>query len=197
MIKECCNINNIVREFYNSLLAYTLTKIENKEIAEDIVQEVMYRFSIAYNKNEEIHHVRGWLYQVTRHLISDYYRKNFQKHEIREESTESDFENNEDFILIDGLIEQMIKQLPEKYSTPLLLSDIENIPQKEIARRLNLGESGAKMRVQRARKMLYEKMIECCDITYDKNGNFIHCDIKDTCNPLLKAEKELLSKYKD
>lgn len=195
MIKECCNINSIVREFYNSLFAYTLTKVGNKEIAEDIVQEVMYRFSLAHNKNEEIHHVRGWLYQVTRHLISDYYRNIFQKHEIREESAGSDFEDNEDFIVIDGLIEQMIKQLPEKYSTPLLLSDIENIPQKEIARMLNLGESGAKMRVQRARKMLYEKMIECCDISYDKNGTFIYCDIKDTCNRLLKVEKELIHKY--
>lgn len=197
MIKECCNIKSIVKEFYNSLLAYTLTKVEDKEVAEDIVQEVMYRFSIAYNKNENIQHIRGWLYQTTRHLISDYYRKDSPKHEVWEESTGNDYEDSEELTVIDGLIEQMIKQLPEKYSTPLLLSDIENIPQKEIAKTLNLGESGAKMRVQRARKMLHEKVVECCDITYDKNGNFIHCDIKDTCEPLLKVEKELQSKYKD
>lgn len=194
-MKECCNINSIVKEFYNSLIAYTLTKVYDKEIARDIVQEVMYRFLVAYHNNEKIRHARGWLYQTTRHLISDYYRKTPIKYERFEESAGSDFENNVEFTIVDGLIEQMIKQLPEKYSIPLLLSDIENVPQKEIAKTLDLGESGAKMRVQRARKMLHEKVVECCDITYDKNGNFIHCDIKDTCVPLLKVEKELLNRY--
>ena len=73
-------------------------------------------------------HIRGWLYQTTRHLISDYYRKISPKHEVWTESTGSEFEDNEELTIIDGLIEQMIKQLPEKYSIPLLLSDIENVP---------------------------------------------------------------------
>ncbi|MCA1758619.1 MAG: hypothetical protein LC658_02525 [Bacteroidales bacterium] len=83
----------------------------------------------------------------------------------------------------------MIHLLPEKYSNPLLLSVIENIPQAEIAKQLNLSVSATKMRVQRARKMLYDKFIECCDIEYSKTGGLLHCEIKENCYPVKNTLK--------
>lgn len=195
MGKECCNINGAIKEFYDSLLAYTSTKIQNQEVAEDIVQEVMYRFSLAYNRNEKINHIRGWLYQITKNLISDYYRKATKEQLVSLSSIEITSDDNEDFIVIDGIIEEMIKFLPEIYSTSLLMSDIKGIPQKEISKILSISDSATKMRVQRGRKMLQEMIIECCDITYDKSGRFVSCEIKHSCDDLLNIENNLSRKY--
>ncbi len=41
MNKECCNINDVIQEFYNNLKSYILGKVKDKNVAEDVVQEVM------------------------------------------------------------------------------------------------------------------------------------------------------------
>lgn len=194
-MSTCCNINETIQDFYDALFAYALTKVEDKEQAEDIVQEVMYRFAKAYQNNTEIQHLRGWLYQTTRHVIADHFRSLSPSSEFTEQMEIVPDEPAE-FELEDELIAQMIKLLPEEYSIPLLWSDIDNVPQKEIAGKLGLKLSATKMRIQRARKMLHEMFLECCEIVYDKNGNFVHCDIKNTCTPLLEIEKKLTDNQK-
>lgn len=37
---------------------------------------------------------------------------------------------------------------------------------------------------------LKTKNKECCDIQYDKSGNFSSCTIKSHCTPLQKLEKK-------
>ncbi|MEE8378643.1 MAG: sigma factor-like helix-turn-helix DNA-binding protein [Candidatus Aminicenantaceae bacterium] len=44
--------------------------------------------------------------------------------------------------------------LPKNYQQALLLSEIESLPQKEVARKLGLSLPGAKARIQRGRKLL-------------------------------------------
>lgn len=189
-MKTCCNINKAVQDFYDALFVYALSKVGDKEQAEDIVQEVMYRFTKIYQNNTQVQHIRGWLYQTTRHVIADHFRSLSPSSELTEQMGAAPDESSE-FELENELITQMIKLLPKDYGQPLLWSDIENIPQKEIADKLGLKLSATKMRVQRARKMLYEMFLECCEIVYDKNGAFVRCDIKKTCTPLLLVQKEL------
>lgn len=196
MDKECCNINGAIKEFYNSLLAYTTNKVQDSIIAEDIVQEVMYRFSVAYSNKEKIDHIRGWLFHVTKNIINDHFKNGKRTQRINVESLNEVFDDEDEFTILDGIIEQMIRQLPEMYSNALLMSDIEKVPQTEISNILNISISATKMRVQRARKMLHEMILDCCDISYDRKGNFISCTIKDTCSPLLEIEKDLLNNYR-
>jgi len=83
--------------------------------------------------------------------------------------------------------------LPAKYSEPLIMSDIENIPLKIIGEKLGISLSATKMRVQRARKMLLNLFHECCEIEYTKSGKFSHCTVRNNCIPLIKiAEKSTL-----
>ena len=194
--KECCNINEIVRDFYLYLKAYILKKTANEEIAKDIVQEVMLKLVESHKKSIKVNNIKAWLFQVTRNTIADYYKDYYNKNKI-------EFNFNEDWkehsissenistILESDFIIPMIGLLPEKYAKPLHLSDIENIPQKEIALQLNLGLSATKMRIQRGREKLKSLFIECCDIQYDKSGNFSSCTIKPHCTPLQEIEKKI------
>lgn len=50
MKKECCNINEVVQEFYNYLKSYIMGKVKNMTIAEDVVQEVMIKLVETHQK---------------------------------------------------------------------------------------------------------------------------------------------------
>lgn len=191
-MNPCCNIQKSVQDFYDSLFSFAISKVGNKEAAEDIVQEVMYRFSKAYQDNVNIQHIRGWLYQTSKYVIADYFRgigTNIPLEEL-ETYNDPDMENPIEADWQNECIRNLIKMLPEDYATPLYLSDIENVPQKDIAERLGMKLSAAKMRIQRARKMLYKSFLDCCNIVLDRNGAFVRCDVKDSCTPLVLAEKE-------
>jgi RNA polymerase sigma-70 factor (ECF subfamily) len=65
----------------------------------------------------------------------------------------------------------MVNALPETYRLPLLLSELEGLPQKEVARRLGLSLSAAKSRVQRGRERLKGVFAECCHVETDHRGS--------------------------
>ena len=72
--------------------------------------------------------------------------------------------------------------LPAPYRDALIKAEIENIPQTELASALGLSHSGAKSRVQRARKMLREKLTNLYKIETDCYGNIILCEDKKPCS---------------
>ncbi len=51
-----------------------------------------------------------------------------------------------------------------------LLSEIDGLPQQEVASRLGISLSGAKSRVQRGRRMLRQRLLDCCDIETGRGG---------------------------
>ena len=191
---ECCNPHNIVSDFYDKILSYVIKNVNDVEVAKDITQEVMGRMIDAYDRKVAISNIKAWLYQVTRNIIADRYRKkDFLNYVETSLDSEADPEEEQSLTAEDFII-PMIKLLPEKYSTPLYLSDIENLKQVEIAKKLNLSLSTVKMRCLRGRKKLHELFFECCHISYAEDGSFAHCTIKTSCEVLLKEEKKMTKK---
>ncbi|MGL2993250.1 sigma-70 family RNA polymerase sigma factor [Flavobacterium sp. TSSA_36] len=180
MKKECCNINEVVDEFYSFLKNYILKKVQDTTIAEDIVQEVMLQLIESHQKNKAIANVKAWLFQVARNTIHDYFNKNnIDSIEIDEILLDKNAQTFE--LSVYDYIIPMIQLLPKKYAEPLYWSDIDKIPQIEIAKKLNINLSAAKMRIQRARIQLRELFVDSCDIEYDANGNFVTCTVKKNC----------------
>lgn len=67
-------------------------------------------------------------------------------------------------------LQPLIHNLPKIYQAALVLSELEGLPQKEVANRLGLSLSGAKSRVQRGREMLRRRLLDCCDIETGRGG---------------------------
>ncbi len=178
--KECCNINFIANEYYPLLIGYLSNISKNRDIAEEVTQEVMIKLINARNKNISVRNIKAWLFEIARNTLADYYRGSAKKPGLY--TNFHDLQINEDFQYTPGdYIVPMITLLPPQYSKPLYLSDIKNIPQVKIAKEMKLSISATKMRIQRARKMLFKKLIQCCDVEYTKNGGFSYCTIKDSC----------------
>ncbi|MCT4637906.1 MAG: sigma-70 family RNA polymerase sigma factor [Bacteroidales bacterium] len=187
---ECCNPHNIVSDFYDKILGYVIKKVNDIDIAKDITQEVMGRMIDAYDKQLQVNNIKAWLFQVTRNIIADRYRRKDFLNYVDTEIESSD-EDEIPAITAEDFIVPMIKLLPDEYSVPLYMSDIDNMKQSEIAEKLNLSLSATKMRCQRARKKLHELFLECCDIEYTESGAFAHCTIKASCDQLHKIEKDI------
>lgn len=189
---ECCDLNIIVSNFYHQLKKYIVSKIGDIHLAEDIVQDVMLKVVSSHKKNIQVKNVKAWMYQITRNTLIDYSRKNKNKIEnCNEYIDEILFTIKEDSFNPKEYLIPMIKLLPDKYGIPLLLGDIENKPQAEIAKIIGISFSATKMRIQRARKMLYNLFVECCDIQYSQNGAFLHCTVKENCIPLRNLKNNL------
>jgi RNA polymerase sigma-70 factor (ECF subfamily) len=121
----------------------------------------------------------AWIYRITRNAVMDYFRKNSKTIQPADLNWESD--HHEFNACVAQTLSAMLCTLPEKYRVALELTDIENLSQLELAKRLNLSYAGARARVQRARKMLKAKMDECYIIKTDHYGNITVCENRLPC----------------
>ena len=107
--------------------------------------------------------VAAWLFRVASNVIADHYRSQRPWEQLPEELAAPGHEPGYAAALTDCL-RPLISDLPETYKAALILSELDGLPQKEVAQRLGISLSGAKSRVQRGREKLREQLLRCCDI---------------------------------
>jgi RNA polymerase sigma-70 factor (ECF subfamily) len=167
-------IERIWKEFSKKIRAFVYRKVHNRAYVDDILQEVFLKIHQNIDKLEEDSKILGWIFQISQNAIIDFYRKNkLQTRDIDEiEIAERKEEKSPDWEIALGLRE-MVEKLPEKYSQALLLVEFEGLSQAELAEKLGISVSGAKSRVQRAREMLRDSLMQCCHFEFDKFGTII------------------------
>ncbi len=170
-MEDIKNWENLTGKLY----IYLLKNVKDRYIAEDILHDALLKIlekrqSYRYKENYD-----GWAFCITKNVLIDYYRKNKTNADLKSIKRDID-DNNGEFDTYKHLIpalKKFIESLPEKYRKPLILSDIEGIKQELIAQKLGLSVSGAKSRIQRARKMLKEYFLKCSEYKYDNRGTVI------------------------
>ena len=186
-IKKYKEVSSLWIEYKSGLKYYILKKIKNEDLANELSHEVLMKIYKSCCSGNEIKNIRSWMYQIAHNTVIDYAKK---EDKFADEATEilKEDENNtyED---IEEFVEPLIKLLPEKYALPLLLSDIEGNNQIEVSKQMNLSLTATKSRIQRARKLLKEKIIECSNLEVNIKGNPIFIEIKSDCEPLQKEKK--------
>lgn len=175
--------DSIWNKYQNHLSNYIFTKIGNREITNDILQDVALKLLQAKQRNTPIKNPQSWLFQVTRNTISDQFRKKGLDEKYYSKSELKEIEKTSTLCVCDFLGPLIKAYLPKDYAEPLYLSDIEKIPQKEIGIKLGLTISGAKSRVQRGRKMLKDLILNCVEVKYNDKGEVTDYSLKPTCNP--------------
>ena len=73
MIQEQ-SISTVITGYSEKLYAFIRSRVPGEDDAKDVLQEVWYQLSHQSNLND-IAHMSGWLYRVTRNKIADLYRK--------------------------------------------------------------------------------------------------------------------------
>ena len=162
-------------KFENKLHAFALSKVHDKSVADDILQELFIKIHANIDKVEDSTKLQVWIYQICRNLIVDYFRKENKNIQIELPVLSIAEEENSEEIMSEALEDmvKMMKELPPEYCEALCLTELGNLSQKEYAEKIGISYSGAKSRVQRARKMLKDSLMNCCHYKFDKYGTII------------------------
>jgi len=166
------DIWNIYRE---RLFAFILSRVKDPILAEDLSQIVFVKIHTKLGTLKDSEKLESWLFQVTRNTILDFFRKE-KKDRERTNDIPPVFELDDAEKArreLSACLLPMIDRLPDLYRRAILLSEIENKTQKEVAQLEGISLSGAKSRVQRGRAMLKTMLGQCCTLELDRNASLI------------------------
>lgn len=151
--------------------------------AEDVVQEVLLRVFRGTSGLREGDRFGSWLAAMVRNAVADQLRAR-QRHPIVPGSAGTALEaagtgpDEPDDTARKNLIAALrpfVDRLPAIYREVITLSELEDVPHAEIARRLAISVSGVKSRVQRGREQLHKMLTDCCAISVDARGGVVDC----------------------
>lgn len=152
-----------------SLYRFAYLKLSSRELAEELVADIFSKFWDRLQKQGEVRHVRGLLYQMLRNGVIDAYRRRqgivtvpsvtFEQDETSSysDSLSSDLgrgsEQTEARAEVALLLEK-IRGLKEDYQDVLMLRLIEDLSFQEIASVLEKETGAVRVLFHRARKAL-------------------------------------------
>ena len=153
-----------MEDFNSELRRFIHKRIEDSSVAEDILQEVFIKIHSRIETLKEDTKLKSWIYQITRNTIIDHYRKRKEPSELPESLPElvSSPEGNDVVEEITPCIHSLMKSLPDHYRDALVLTEFQDLTQKEMGEKIGLSLPGAKARVQRGRQQLKELLLDCC-----------------------------------
>lgn len=160
----------IWEQFYNILKRFVLKQVLHEDVAEDILQDVFIKIHSHINTLKDENKLQSWIFQITRNTIADYYRSLKSEEGLSNTIEVTEDSSNEDANEIDQCVETLLDYLPENYRKALYLTEYQGLTQKQLAKKFKITLSGAKSRVQRARKKLKNMLLECCHDQLGKKG---------------------------
>lgn len=191
-ITTYCDVPSLWQAHKDALRSFILKRVKDQDLADDILQETLLKVYKHCTEKTGVKNIRSWLFQIAYNNIMDHYRNqtkysnNETFPELIAEETNEAYQDALNYIL------PMLAFLPEDYSTPLKMADIDGLKQADIAKKLGLTLTAVKSRIQRGRNLLKAEFMTCCHFETDKKGNIIAFSIKESCAPLQKHKKDLL-----
>lgn len=160
----------IWNQFSDRIYAFILSRVNDEEIAKDILQEVFIKIHTKLDSLDDQNSLSSWLFTITRNTIYDYYRhkKVHQKEQATLKNNVHLFEDEDINTFCETCLHLFIEELPEDYKEAILATDLGELSQKEYAEQIGLSYSGLKSRVQRGRTQLNEHFKKCCLATNSK-----------------------------
>lgn len=175
-----------VDRYADVLFNYTITRVNKREVAEDLVQETF--FAAYKSKHSFLHEAseKTWLISILKRKIIDYYRKKSTQNELNifDKNTEDGFMNHffESESRSEGhwteiaqpaqwnktfesdleagefstALKNCLAKLPEKWSAVFVLKNMEDLDSEEICKELNITASNYWVLMHRAKLQLRE-----------------------------------------
>lgn len=151
-------LNDAYDKYADMLYHLSLSHMQNKEDAEDVIQEVFCKYYSKMPSFSDLSHEKAWFIRVTVNQCRDHLRHRKLRshtplHEIGDIAGQTGItdENALDVMRI-------LSYLPEKYRSVVTLHYLEGFSVEEISGVLGLGKSAVKMRLSRARDQLQKEL---------------------------------------
>jgi RNA polymerase sigma-70 factor (ECF subfamily) len=147
----------LFERYAKSLFGFFYRMTSDKEISQDMVQNVFFRMLKYRHTFTASGSFATWMYHLARNVSADHFKKNkkigFAKsldvwaNKLSDTQTgEQDFEKQQEI----ELLQQALDRLPAEKREVLVLSRYQELKYEEIAKVLNCTEGNVKVRVHRA-----------------------------------------------
>lgn len=172
-------INAIWIDLNEELYKFILGKIKDEQTSKDIHQEVFLKVQTKIHQLKHTSKLTSWVYQITRNAIMDYFRKVKNKNiSINDfDIAETDTDNFE-YSNLTNCINQKIENLSSQHKEAIILTSFKNYSQKELAQHFKISYSGTKSRVQKAKDILKERILDCPNVESDRTGKLLDFENK-------------------
>lgn len=164
------------QEVHEALKAFIQKRIGSEAEADDILQEVFLRVHRHVESLKDPDRFLSWIYQITRHVIIDYYRSSERRREVpvglapdleERDPAASAPPESEAKRELSGCLRPLLARLSPEYREAIRLVELDGLTHQDAAAQLGLSVPGMKSRVQRGRRQLRTLLDECCVIELD------------------------------
>lgn len=187
--------NDIYNEFHEKLTHY-LERMVGKNHAEDLTQEVFMKINKGLKDFKSQSSLSTWIYRIATNAALDKMKsRNLResKNKTPLKSPLKEAETEDMGILVEETslsaereavrnemnecIREFVDKLPENYRTVIILSEIKDLKNQEVADILDISLDAVKIRLHRARARLKAEFEAGCDFYHNEDGQ-LACDRK-------------------
>ncbi|HSA87329.1 MAG TPA: RNA polymerase sigma factor SigZ [Nitrospira sp.] len=165
------------QQVHDGLRAFIGKRVTNETEIDDILQEVFVRVHQHLEQLKDPDRLVSWMFQITRHVIIDYYRSPERRREVpvglttdleEHDAEASSVSDSDDKMELSGCLRPMLERLTSEYREAIRLVELEGLTHQQAAIQLGLSVPGMKSRVQRGRQQLRKLLDDCCLIELDR-----------------------------
>jgi RNA polymerase sigma factor (sigma-70 family) len=166
-------LNRLMLRHREKLFHYLIRLLQDESEATDLAQETFVRVFLNRGKYKPEHRFSTWLYTIATNLARDRVRWLSRHRNVSLEAPMGSTEATLSETLVEPKpepgatlqqterveeIKRAVSSLPEDLRTALILSEYENLSQKEIGEVLGCSAKAVENRIYRARQQLREKL---------------------------------------
>ncbi|MHC4150329.1 MAG: RNA polymerase sigma factor [Planctomycetota bacterium] len=202
MKENALEFRDIYDEFHAKILHY-LERMVGKDEAEDLTQEVFLKVNKSLEGFKGQSSLSTWIYRIATNSALDKLRsRSFRQDEqkVSLSGADGDVQREDENICLEEkslsaereairkemneCIREFVDRLPEDYRTVIILSELKDLKNQEIAEILGVSLDAVKIRLHRARARLKAEFEAGCSFYHDDQGE-LACDRKEQ-----ESEKE-------
>jgi len=195
MGKTSLEFSHVYDEFHESLTHY-LERMVGRNYAEDLTQEVFIKIDKGLKDFKGKSSLSTWVYRIATNAALDMLksralRESKDKMPLKISCEEAEMEDTGVLIEetnlsaereavrneMNACILEFVDKLPENYRTVIILSEIKDLQNQEVADILGISLDAVKIRLHRARTRLKAEFEAGCDFYHNEDGE-LACDRK-------------------
>lgn len=177
-------LERLYRSMRSELKGFLRKQVRDPAAVEDLLHDVFLKIHAGRDRVKDPARLEAWIYRIARNAVHDFRRQrrpNDPLDAVEEKRLAAPAVEEAMIRRLTPSVKLSITRLPPLYRRALVESDLKGTPQKELAARLGLSYSALKSRVQRARRMVHDMLLECCHFDFDARGGVIDFSPRKGC----------------
>jgi RNA polymerase sigma-70 factor (ECF subfamily) len=168
-------------QYYKRVRKFILASVRDESVADDLTQEAFIRIQAKLETLRDRSKLSSWVFRIAYHLCQDHFRA--LKNSSNQEGIHEGLINFQEIPLQKKLEQEEMSQcvqdqlnlLPDSMRSILILADVMEFTQQEIADILGLTLENTKVRLHRARQKFKAILKEKCTFEVDER-NILICE---------------------